>query len=211
MNGVYTNPQPINVLKDFRTSIVSDAALGDLDGDGDLDAFIANGESTNDGKPNEVRVNVGNGLFQDNGIRLGNSPSLSVALGDLDGDGDLDAFIANCGVFNGGHPNKVWFNNSVSSGIEDNISSITTFNLKQNYPNPFNPNTIIEFNIPRTSMVSVEIFDILGRKITTLINEEKVAGIYSVLFNSYNLSSGIYFYSLKTQEFQQTKKMILVR
>ena len=197
--------------QDFGTSIVSDVALGDLDGDGDLDSFIANGESTNDGKANEIRVNIGNGLFQDNGIRLGNSPSLSVALGDLDGDGDLDAFIANCGIFDGGHPNKVWFNNSVAGVTENGILSTNSFELKQNYPNPFNPNTIIEFRIPKKSIVLIEIFDILGRKITTLLNEEKAAGNYSISFNAYNLNSGVYFYSLRTQEFQQTRKMILVR
>jgi len=197
--------------QEFGTSIVSDVALGDLDRDGDLDAFIANGESTTHGKANEVRINVGNGLFQDNGIRLGNSPSLDVALGDLDGDGDLDAFIANCGIFNGGHPNKVWFNNSVAGVTENGIISANTFKLKQNYPNPFNPNTIIEFKIPKTSIISIEIFDILGRKIKTLINEEKAAGNYTILFNAYNLYSGVYFYSLTAQDFQQTRKMILAK
>ena len=66
-------------------------------------------------------------------------------------------------------------------------------------------------NGPKSSIVSLEIFDILGRKITTLINEEKAAGNYSITFNAYNLNSGIYFYSLRTQEFQQTRKMILAR
>jgi len=82
--------------------------LGDLDGDGDLDAFVANY-----GSGNEVWLNDGSGTFSDSGQSLGTSNSLDVALGDLDSDGDLDAFVANVGV--SGQPNKVWLNDG--SGI----------------------------------------------------------------------------------------------
>ena len=82
-------------------------ALGDLDGDGDLDAFCANiGAALVFGAPDTVYMNNGAGVFTDSGQRLGNLPSTSVALGDLDGDGDLDAFATN---FSG--PSKVWINN----------------------------------------------------------------------------------------------------
>ena len=77
-------------------------ALGDLDGDGHLDAMVANGD-----QPNTVWTNDGNGTFTNSGQALGNSFSLSVALGDLDGDGDLDAMVANTS----GQPNTVWTNN----------------------------------------------------------------------------------------------------
>ena len=87
-------------------------ALGDLDGDGDLDAFVANLEST----PNRVWLNDGSGNFTDSGQALGNSSSAFVALGDLDGDGDLDAFVANYFVTYGiSEPNRVWFNDG--SGV----------------------------------------------------------------------------------------------
>jgi photosystem II stability/assembly factor-like uncharacterized protein len=85
------------------------------------------------------------------------------------------------------------------------------YSLKQNYPNPFNPTTKIEFDLPLTSVISLEIFDILGRKVTTLINGEKVAGKYNVTFNASSLSSGFYFYTLRTKDFIQTKKMILIK
>jgi hypothetical protein len=218
-----TNPQPNRLWindgdgiftvsgQDFGTSIVSDVAFGDLDGDGDLDSFIANGESTNDGKANEIRVNVGNGQFQDNGIRLGNSPSVSVALGDMDGDGDLDAFIANCGIFNGGHPNKVWFNNSVTVVVENELPAPNIFELKQNYPNPFNPTTNISYSISEPSYVSIIIYDLFGREVNILVDEYKSIDNYTIDFDGSALSSGIYFYQMKVNNFINTKKMILLR
>ncbi|HET6445235.1 MAG TPA: S8 family serine peptidase, partial [candidate division Zixibacteria bacterium] len=86
-------------------------ALGDLDGDGDLDAFEANGEEW-DPLPNKVWLNDGHGAYSDSGQSLGTEVSRGVALGDLDGDGDLDAFVANGDPsFGGGEANSVWFNN----------------------------------------------------------------------------------------------------
>ena len=91
-----------------------DVALGDLDGDGDLDAFVAN-RGSNFGLPNKVWLNDGLGNFTDSGQSLGNSSSRSLSLGDLDGDGDLDAFIANSPVVGGG-PNRVWLNDGGAQG-----------------------------------------------------------------------------------------------
>jgi hypothetical protein len=83
--------------------------------------------------------------------------------------------------------------------------------LYQNYPNPFNPTTTINFSVPKQSNITIKIYDALGRELNTLINGEKSAGNYSIEFNSSNLPSGIYFYRLKTAEFMQTKKMILLK
>lgn len=85
------------------------------------------------------------------------------------------------------------------------------FALEQNYPNPFNPSTTITFSIPQKSEVSVKIFDILGKEITTLVNETKDAGKYDVNFNASNLASGVYFYSIKAGNFNETKKMTLIK
>jgi len=85
------------------------------------------------------------------------------------------------------------------------------FLLYQNFPNPFNPNTTIRFQIPHYSLVELKIFDLLGREISTLINEEKPAGIYDISFNGSNLSSGIYIYRLKTDDKIITNKMILLK
>ena len=91
-------------------------ALGDLDGDGDLDAFVANGNSERGrNEPNEIWLNDGNGRFSDSGQRLGFDISQAVVLGDLDGDGDLDAFVANGGVeWDAGQPDKVWLNDGTA-------------------------------------------------------------------------------------------------
>ena len=88
-----------------------------------------------------------------------------------------------------------------------------TFALEQNYPNPFNPTTVIVYRLARQSEVRLEIFDVLGRKVETLVNTKQGAGTYSFTFNAttLNLSSGVYFYRLNTGEFTATKKMLLTK
>ena len=83
--------------------------------------------------------------------------------------------------------------------------------LYQNYPNPFNPTTIIKYDVPKSSLVTIKVYDILGRIVKTLVNEEKIPGSYEVTFNAQNLSSGIYFYTIKAGDFVQAKKMILLK
>ncbi|MCP5061837.1 MAG: T9SS type A sorting domain-containing protein [Ignavibacteriae bacterium] len=100
--------------------------------------------------------------------------------------------------------------------VKENNVSITEFSLSQNYPNPFNPNTVIKYSIPkieklRASFVQLRVYDILGRKVVTLINEKQKAGKYHLTFDANNLSSGIYFYQLKVESFIETKKMILLQ
>jgi hypothetical protein len=86
-----------------------------------------------------------------------------------------------------------------------------SFGLSQNYPNPFNPSTTITYQIPYTSNVIVEVYDVLGRKVTTLVNETKEAGNYSLNFKAPWLSSGIYFYKLTAGTFTQVKHMMLTK
>lgn len=85
------------------------------------------------------------------------------------------------------------------------------FNLFQNYPNPFNNSTIITYQIPTDEFVSLKLFDVLGREIKTVINENKKAGYYSVSFKADDLSSGIYFYKLTAGEYNAIKKLILLK
>ena len=86
-----------------------------------------------------------------------------------------------------------------------------TYSLSQNYPNPFNPVTKISFAIPKAGFVSLKVYDLLGREVSNLINEEKQAGNYSVDFNSGNLTSGVYFYKMQSGSFTETKKMLLIK
>jgi len=84
------------------------------------------------------------------------------------------------------------------------------FSLSQNYPNPFNPSTTIKYELPKSSFVSLKVYDILGREAASLVNEEKPAGSYSVDFTA-KLSSGVYFYTLKAGAFVQTKKLTIIK
>jgi hypothetical protein len=96
--------------------------------------------------------------------------------------------------------------------VNDNSSKIPkSFSLNQNYPNPFNPSTVISYQLSAVSKVTLKVYDILGKEIASLVNEEQQAGSYNVTFNASNLSSGIYFYTLKTDNFTQTRKMILIK
>ncbi len=107
-------------------------------------------------------------------------------------------------------------------GIDDETELPTKFVLRQNYPNPFNPTTTISYSIPsaRSTVtagtkfvvnVDLTVYNILGQKIATLLNENQAPGNYSVQFNAENLPSGIYFYTLRAGNFVETKKMILMK
>jgi hypothetical protein len=96
-------------------------------------------------------------------------------------------------------------------GKENSITNPQEFNLSQNYPNPFNPSTTIKYSIPKQSDVTIKVYNILGKEILTLVNENKLQGNYTIEFNANNLASGVYFYQLKTNNFIQTKKMLLMK
>ncbi|NNG27656.1 MAG: T9SS type A sorting domain-containing protein, partial [Ignavibacteriaceae bacterium] len=81
----------------------------------------------------------------------------------------------------------------------------------QNYPNPFNPSTEIKFAIPQIANVTLKVFDVLGREVVTLVDEQMEAGKHSLIFNAANLSSGVYYYTIITEYFIQTKKMLLLK
>tara|TARA_A100001011_G_scaffold400888_1_gene520788 strand:+ start:95198 stop:96004 length:807 start_codon:yes stop_codon:yes gene_type:complete len=100
--------------------------------------------------------------------------------------------------------------------IEDNISLPSDFQLQQNYPNPFNPTTSINFSVANSEFIELNIFDILGNKITTLMNNHIAPGNYNVQwngkdFNGKIVSGGVYLYQLKSKSFNKTKKMIFIK
>jgi hypothetical protein len=98
-----------------------------------------------------------------------------------------------------------------SNEILVNVTASLEFTLDQNFPNPFNPNTLIKYSIPKSSQVSLKIFNTLGQEMETLVNEEKQVGTYEVNWNASNLQSGVYFYRLQAGSFVQTRKMILLK
>lgn len=94
---------------------------------------------------------------------------------------------------------------------EDELIASLKYELRQNYPNPFNPKTTILFSIPKTKYVTLKVFDILGNEIITLIDDIIMAGEHSVVFDASNLSSGVYFYQLKTEHFVDQRKMVIIK
>ncbi len=99
---------------------------------------------------------------------------------------------------------------STSVSVEYSKNEIN-YSLAQNYPNPFNPSTNISFTMPERGKVLLKIYDMLGRKVKTLINRVMSSGNHEINFNARNLPSGVYFYSLKVNDYTETKKMILLR
>ena len=85
------------------------------------------------------------------------------------------------------------------------------YEMSQNYPNPFNPTTVIEFAVPQESKVLLEVFNILGERLATLVNEVKTPGYYNVNFDAGLLSSGFYIYRIQAEDFVEVKKMILLK
>ena len=98
-----------------------------------------------------------------------------------------------------------------ANDVEENETMPSTFNLRQNYPNPFNPVTTIAYSVVKDSKIKLEVFDVLGRKVATLVNASQPAGSYKVNFDASKLSSGVYIYTISSQSQILSKKMILLK
>ena len=101
------------------------------------------------------------------------------------------------------------FGTSSSAGSQ--MHTKPNYTLSQNYPNPFNPTTTIDYTIIKTGHVTVKVYDILGKLVQTLADEEQPMGTYHAQFNRSNLSSGVYFYQIKVDNFAEAKKMIILK
>ncbi len=95
-------------------------------------------------------------------------------------------------------------------GVEDELTA-ESYALAQNYPNPFNPSTTIKYSIQKAGLVTLRVYDMLGREVATLVDQEQNAGVYSVKFNASGLASGIYLYKLESGSFSKTHKLMLIK
>ncbi|MBU0476267.1 MAG: T9SS type A sorting domain-containing protein [Bacteroidetes bacterium] len=100
---------------------------------------------------------------------------------------------------------------SPSTDVDDDLSIPVEYSLNQNYPNPFNPSTTISFSLKQSGFTSLVVYDILGREIATLVNNQMNVGKYNIAFNASEISSGIYFYQIKSGDFSKTMKMMLLK
>jgi hypothetical protein len=97
-------------------------------------------------------------------------------------------------------------------GVERNEKGVPTgFSLSQNYPNPFNPTTRIQYSVPSTQYISLKVYDVLGRELSTLVSEVKPPGTYTVEWDARGLPSGVYFYRMQAGHFTETRKLVLLR
>ena len=130
------------------------------------------------------------------------------------------AFLNNSAVFNGlgtpmAHTTDWTYTNPfpcMTSAVNQiSLEVPTKYSLSQNYPNPFNPTTSIKFAVPKNGLVSLKVYDMLGRQVADLVNQVKSAGTYIVDFDASALSSGMYFYKFEANDFVSVKKMVLVK
>jgi hypothetical protein len=256
-----TGPYRENHVGSGWYSYANSIAIGDFDGDSDLDIvttgfsegrciFLRNqGNFTfaaetiavnnaravvaldynNDGRLDFVTVNR---LLSDNGITLflndgtgrfrpeftcfptfASGHPFAIVASDFDLDGKMDIAIATHIA-----PNKdtafVLYNFSggiTNVGDQPSAQKPTEFRLEQNYPNPFNPSTHFAFRIAEFGLVSLKVYDLLGREVATLVNEVKQPGSYEVTWDASGFASGVYFYRLHAGTFVQTKKLMLLR
>ena len=106
---------------------------------------------------------------------------------------------------------KIPLSKTITS-VKNNYNDLPTeFTISQNYPNPFNPSTRIDYNLPTDEKVVIKVYNILGKEIAELVNEQQAAGRYSVQFDGSSLSSGVYFYSISAGKYHQTRKIILLK
>jgi len=176
--------------------------LADLDGDMDLDVIAAGYESSTTWYEN----NLPDPIWPKYSIYspFDGRPS---GIADMDNDNDPDVVLVgkNEGIVG-------WCRNDIWTAIEPPFGGLPTdYTLSQNYPNPFNPATTIRYSLLNASKVKIEVFNLLGSKVTTLVNTKKPAGSHSINFNGSNLSSSVYLYRIQADDFIDVKKMVLMK
>lgn len=176
--------------------------VGDIDGDGDLEVVTSNyGSATW-----TMYENAGNGTFMNPRTFQSQRAGSCATLHDRDNDGDMDmtgidelddiVFL---------------FTNGPQVDVEEQSDIPDRFELFQNHPNPFNPGTTIMFGLPVSSMTSVKVYDVLGREVATLLNEQLTSGRHSVIWDAESVAGGVYFYELRAGSFRAVRKLAVVK
>lgn len=204
-----------NFVFSFRTNFYNSIDVGDesiprffdIDHDNDLDLFIGrqNGSISfykNDGSPFSPNFVLQTNEYKNINVNSNSCPEFT----DIDNDTDPDLFVGN---INGG---LYYFRNDDVIGIKNISGKIPdNYNLHQNYPNPFNPTTKIKFEIPKSSLIKISVFNISGKEISVLVYERLGAGSYELNWSADGLSSGVYFYRLTAEGFTENKTMLYIK
>ncbi|MBU0472707.1 MAG: T9SS type A sorting domain-containing protein [Bacteroidetes bacterium] len=232
-NFFVLQPDAFEVLKSYNvatlTPQISDlgrlngGAVGDIDNDGKMDIVFGSRGAVPIGAIVRIEYQGGN-VGDSTSYTYETIDSLLVAsegqrfdvvkIANLDDDSELEIVYTDGNQINRVPIAIVNFDAAVS--VNENIVP-NEFYLSQNYPNPFNPSTTIKYSIPLSAEyhsvqpTTLKVFDILGREVTTLVNEQQKAGNYEVNFDASNFTSGIYFYRLQSGSFVATQKMVLLR
>ena len=158
---------------------------------------------------NQQSVFTHNWSSMDSLILPGNNLNVTITFTPLDTNLITDTLL----IENNDKPLQIKLSGKgkILTAIEDKNDLPKTYALYAAYPNPFNPSTRITYSVPKLSNITIKIFDILGNNLRTLVDEEKPAGTYEVMWNADNLTSGVYFYRLQAGSFVETKKMILMK
>jgi methionine-rich copper-binding protein CopC len=186
-----------------------DILAADLDGDGYSDLAVGNTQS---GSISRL-VNIGTGAFDSHRFFLTDMGPRGIAYADFDGDSDLDLVTVNDGNSN---TISVLINTIVTDVESPDDLMPADYALGQNYPNPFNPLTYIGYSIGTRCRVTISVFNLLGKKVSTLVDEEKPAGTYTAQWYGTDrdgrpVASGVYLYQIKAGEFVESKKMLLLK
>jgi hypothetical protein len=159
-----------------------------------------------------VLLNDGDGTFAPHSVHpVGHTP-VSVFSADLDGDGDLDLAVTN-----DGSDNVSVLLNQPGSDVETTPDLVPArFSLRQNYPNPFNPSTAISYSVPTRCHVTITIYNLLGHRVSTIVDEVNPAGKHTTYWDGRDqdgsaLATGVYFYQIKAGHLTETKKMLLLK
>jgi hypothetical protein len=175
----------------------------DIDGDGDPDLATVHFS----GSFLRIYLNVDGVLESTPSWQYdGNAVGTALAFGDINGDGNLDLAMGQSGT-----PSVLIFLNTSTTSVDDEIAQPDKFALKQNYPNPFNAATTIDFELDQPENVTISVYDLLGRQITTLAAGEYASGSHSVAWHADDVTSGIYFYRLDTGKKTETRRMVLLK
>jgi photosystem II stability/assembly factor-like uncharacterized protein len=180
----------------------------------------------NFGVTNFNYLSLQNGWITTNNRNIFRTTNAGTAWDTLQNSLTLNEVINNFEFFNsnisyGISLNHIYFTNdgwvtysivdSIVTNVDNQHSLETQFILYQNYPNPFNPTTVISYQIPVSGNVNLKVYDLLGREVVVLVDENKPAGKYEVEFDASQISSGVYYYKLTAGDFIQTNKMVLIR